>query len=197
MCSRASASRGTPPCTRCATRGQRSGRTSARLRDRLRPHEVVTVDVARGRILWRTAVPGPARHISRARTATALWTALGTKAERMAVLDIGDPRRPRLVRTLTPPFLAHDVVFAPDGEHVWVTSGDGQSARGVRARRHARRWRSSPLRRRRSTSSSSAAGPSSRAATTARCGCTAPTASSCTRRVPVGSFNVTLGGARA
>jgi hypothetical protein len=30
------------------------------------------------------------------------------------------------VRTLTPPFLAHDVVAAPDGRHVWVTSGDSR-----------------------------------------------------------------------
>jgi hypothetical protein len=39
------------------------------------------------------------------------------------VLDATDSRRPRLVRTIAPPFLAHDVVFAPDGERIWVTSG--------------------------------------------------------------------------
>jgi hypothetical protein len=53
-----------------------------------------------------------------------LWTALGAKAVRVAALDTSDARRPRLVRTFTPPFLAHDVVFAPDGRVVWVTSGD-------------------------------------------------------------------------
>ena len=42
----------------------------------------------------------------------------------MAVLDTSNPRRPRLVRTLAPPFLAHDVVFAPDGRSAWVSSGD-------------------------------------------------------------------------
>ncbi len=88
-----------------------AGRPIAYVTDSAR-HEVVTVDVARGTILWRTAVPGPARHITASPDGAALWTALGTKAERVAVLDIGDPRRPRLVRTLTPPFLAHDVVFA-------------------------------------------------------------------------------------
>jgi hypothetical protein len=86
--------------------------------------QVVTVDVARGRILWRTAVPGPARHISASPDGGTLWTALGTAAERVAVLDLEDPRRPRLVRTFAPPFLAHDVVFSADGQHVWVTSGD-------------------------------------------------------------------------
>jgi hypothetical protein len=30
------------------------------------------------------------------------------------------------VRTFRPPFLAHDVGFAPDGRHAWVSSGDRQ-----------------------------------------------------------------------
>ncbi len=85
--------------------------------------EVLTVDLERGKIVHRTRVPGPARHVS-VDSGTTLWTALGSKAERIAVLDLTEPRRPRLVRVLTPPFLAHDVVFAPDGAHVWVTSGD-------------------------------------------------------------------------
>jgi hypothetical protein len=89
--------------------------------------EVLTVDVARGRVLWRTAVPGPARHIAVDVAGETLWTALGTKAERLAVLTLADPRRPRLVRTLETPFLAHDVVvtaFKGQPPHVWVTSGD-------------------------------------------------------------------------
>ncbi len=86
--------------------------------------EVVTVDVlGRGRVLWRTRVPGPARHISISPDGQTIWTVLGTAAEHIAVLDSSDPRRPRLVRTITPPFLAHDVVFAPGGDAVWVTSG--------------------------------------------------------------------------
>jgi len=85
--------------------------------------EVVTLDVGRGKVLSRARVPGPARHISISPDGKAIWTALGTRAERVAVLDADDPRRPRLERTFRPPFLAHDVVFAPDGDHVWVTSG--------------------------------------------------------------------------
>ncbi len=88
--------------------------------------QVAVLDVDRGRVLWRTSVPGPARHISASPDGRTLWTALGTKAERIAVLDAYDPRRPRLVRSFRPPFLAHDVVFAPDGRAVWVTSGDEQ-----------------------------------------------------------------------
>jgi DNA-binding beta-propeller fold protein YncE len=84
---------------------------------------IVVLDVERGRVLWRTAVPGPARHVTLSPDGRRLWTALGNAAARVAVLDTTDARRPRLVRTLAPPFLAHDVVFAPDGRAVWVTSG--------------------------------------------------------------------------
>jgi DNA-binding beta-propeller fold protein YncE len=97
--------------------------------------EVVVLDVGRGRVLWRTAVPGPARHVSVSPDGRTLWTALGTAAARVAVLDTNDPRRPKLVRTLAPPFLAHDVVFAPDGKAVWVTSG---SERQIAVYRDAR-----------------------------------------------------------
>jgi hypothetical protein len=86
--------------------------------------EVLTVDVERGVIVGRTSVPGPARHVSASPTGATLWTALGSKAERVAVLDLDDRFLPRLRRTFTPPFLAHDVVFTRQGTHVWVTSGD-------------------------------------------------------------------------
>jgi len=85
--------------------------------------EVVTLDVDRARVLSRTAVPGPARHISISPDGRTIWTALGTAAERLAVLDTSNPRRPGLVRTIDSPFLAHDIVFSPDGRNAWVTSG--------------------------------------------------------------------------
>ena len=85
--------------------------------------EVITVDAVGGRILARTRVPGPARHIGVSIDGRTLWTSLGTAATRIAVLDNRNPRRPRFERTIAPPFLAHDVVFAPDGRTAWVTSG--------------------------------------------------------------------------
>jgi DNA-binding beta-propeller fold protein YncE len=85
--------------------------------------DVAVLDAKRGRVLWRTTVPGPARHIAMSPNGRTIWTALGTAAERIAVLDVSQPRRPRLSRTLSPPFLAHDVVFSPGGYAVWVTSG--------------------------------------------------------------------------
>ncbi len=50
--------------------------------------------------------------------------ALGNKASSIAVISLAEPRRPRVVGAIRPPFLAHDVGFTPGGRRVWVTSGD-------------------------------------------------------------------------
>ena len=86
--------------------------------------EVVTVDVVRGGVVGRVGVGGAARHISLDRRGRRLWVALGTKAERLAVVDVVRPERPRLVARLAPPFLAHDVALPPARSPAWVTSGD-------------------------------------------------------------------------
>jgi hypothetical protein len=39
-------------------------------------------------------------------------------------VDVSERTRPRLTRRFRPPFLAHDVGAAPDGRHLWVSSGD-------------------------------------------------------------------------
>ena len=85
---------------------------------------VAVVDLVRRKVVGRVSVPGPARHLSLSDDGAVLWTSLGTKAREIAVVDVSVARRPRLVRTITPPFLAHDVVSAPGGAHVWVTSGE-------------------------------------------------------------------------
>jgi len=45
------------------------------------------------------------------------------RSEAVAIIDVSERTRPRLVRRFRPPFLAHDVGWAPDGRHVWVSSG--------------------------------------------------------------------------
>jgi DNA-binding beta-propeller fold protein YncE len=85
---------------------------------------IAVVDVLRGRVVRRLAVGGPARHISVDRAGRRLWTALGTQARRIAIVDIRDATRPRLLGAIKAPFLAHDVGFAPAGDLIWVTSGD-------------------------------------------------------------------------
>ena len=87
--------------------------------------ELVVLDLERGRVVHRTELGGPARHVTLGRDGT-LWTALGSKALEVVLVDTREPERPRLSRRLRPPFLAHDVGFTPDGRQVWVTSGDSR-----------------------------------------------------------------------
>jgi DNA-binding beta-propeller fold protein YncE len=86
--------------------------------------EVATLDVERGRIVGRVHLGEWPRHLSLDPTGRVLWVALGSQSRRLAVVDVTRPQRPRLAARITPPFLAHGVTFAPDGRHVWVTSGD-------------------------------------------------------------------------
>jgi hypothetical protein len=84
---------------------------------------VASVDVVRGRVLGHAKLRGWARHISLSPDARTLWVGMGNLAPHVSIVDVSDPVRPRLVRDMTPPFLAHDVGFFPDGRHVWVTAG--------------------------------------------------------------------------
>ena len=86
--------------------------------------EVVALDVLRGRVLARTRVGHLARHITIDPSGHTLWVSLGSKAREIAVVDVSHRGRPRLVRRFEPPFLAHDVGWAPDSRHIWVSSGD-------------------------------------------------------------------------
>ena len=88
-----------------------------------RRQEVAVIDVARGRIVARAAVEGPARHVSLDPAGRRLWTVLGNTAARIAELDVTDPARPRVTRHLRPPWPAHDVAFTPAGRRVWISSG--------------------------------------------------------------------------
>jgi hypothetical protein len=85
--------------------------------------EVAVVDLRGRRIVGRVPVRGPARHLGIDADGSRLWVALGNTADELAVLSLAEPARPRVVARVRPPFLAHDVGFAPDGR-VWVTSGD-------------------------------------------------------------------------
>lgn len=87
--------------------------------------EVVAIDVLAGRVVGRVDVGGPARHLSPNRAGRRLWVALGMKARHVAVVDVSEPARPRLVRRFEPPWLAHDVGFATR-DRVWVTSGNAR-----------------------------------------------------------------------
>jgi DNA-binding beta-propeller fold protein YncE len=99
-------------------------------------YEVTIIDVRNARIVGRTPVHGPARHITLVAATGELWVSLGSKAERVAVLSVASPTRPRLEAMIDPPFLAHDVGFQPGSSRVWVTSGSEGSLAVYDARSH-------------------------------------------------------------
>jgi DNA-binding beta-propeller fold protein YncE len=87
--------------------------------------EIVVVDVVAGRVLARAAVGPLARHVTIDQAGKRLAVALGSKAKEIVIVDVLKVAHPRVVRRFAPPFLAHDVGFAPDGRHLWVSSGSG------------------------------------------------------------------------
>src|SRR2546423_9848991 len=96
--------------------------------------EVIAVDLLRGRVVGREHVGARARHITIDPSGRRLWIALGSKAEQIAIVDVSSPSRPRLIRLVRPPFLAHDVAWTPDGRTIWVSSGDKNELALYRAR---------------------------------------------------------------
>ncbi len=86
--------------------------------------EVAVIELSGRGVIGRVAVDGPCRHLGIDRGGSRLWVALGNKASALVVLSLAEPRRPRVLGTVRPPFLAHDVGFTPGGRRVWVTSGD-------------------------------------------------------------------------
>ena len=96
-------------------------------------HEVVTVDVLRGRVVARFPVGGPARHVSIDPAGRILWVSLGSKAELVAIVDVSRPRTPRLLHRLRPPFFRMTLALRPGhgrsgsaratGEHSRSTTG--------------------------------------------------------------------------
>jgi DNA-binding beta-propeller fold protein YncE len=88
-----------------------------------RAGQVIAIDVPRARVIGRVEVGAGARHISISRDGSRVVTSLGTKAPRLALVDVSRPQRPRLLRTFPADDLAHDVGFTPDGKHVWISSG--------------------------------------------------------------------------
>ena len=103
--------------------------------------QVIAIDVARARVIGRVEVGEGARHIAISPDGSRVVTALGTKAPRLALVDVSRPRRPRLLRTFPADDLAHDVGFSPDGRELWISSGvdrrvaihDAQTLRRVRS----------------------------------------------------------------
>jgi DNA-binding beta-propeller fold protein YncE len=89
--------------------------------------DVATVDVVRGVVVARLKLWQWPRHLSLSPDGHTLWVGLGTASSELAVVDVSDPLRPHLRGRVRPPFLAHDVGFAPGGRRVWVTAGEAST----------------------------------------------------------------------
>jgi DNA-binding beta-propeller fold protein YncE len=87
---------------------------------------LVAIDVARGAIVGSVKLSQWPRHVSLGPDGRTLWVSLGTASNAIAVVDVSDPARPRHVSTVKPPFLAHDVGFAPSGR-AWITAGEAET----------------------------------------------------------------------
>ncbi len=107
-----------PRYTAMGTDGKQAYVTDSRRGD------VSVIDLDTGRLLHRTEVGAHARHITADPASLLLWVALGFSAPTIVALDLADPVRPRVVRRIRPPFLAHDVAFEPRGRQVWVSAGE-------------------------------------------------------------------------
>jgi hypothetical protein len=103
-----------PRYTAMGTDGKQAYVTDSRRGD------VSVLDLDTGRVVHRTEVGAHARHVTADPAARLLWVALGFSAPTIVALDLADPVRPRVVRRIRPPFLAHDeerrlAVFDPAG----------------------------------------------------------------------------------
>ncbi len=102
--------------------GEPSGGSHAYVSDD-KAGQVIAIDVPRARVIGRVEVGEGARHISISPDGTRVVTSLGTKAPRLALVDVSRPQHPRLLRTFPADDLAHDVAFSPDGRQLWISSG--------------------------------------------------------------------------
>ena len=98
--------------------------------------EVAVIDLARGRVVRRLEVGALARHVSIDPAQRRLWVPLGSSAAEIVEVDVSEPEHPRVTRRIRPPFLAHDVGFAPFGGSIWVTAGRERTMAVYRGARH-------------------------------------------------------------
>lgn len=89
------------------------------------------------RVDSRTYVGSGAHHFAVSPDGQQVWVALGQSATTIVILSmissrppppaspVGDPVHPHIVARLHPGFRAHDLMYTPNGQQVWVTSASG------------------------------------------------------------------------
>lgn len=101
------------------------------------------------KITSRIAVGQGAHHLAFSPDGQQVWVALGQAARTIAIVStvvqrpsapssspVVDPGRPHLIGRLDPGFLAHDVLFSPNGKEIWITSASSTYTGVFGARTH-------------------------------------------------------------
>jgi DNA-binding beta-propeller fold protein YncE len=101
------------------------------------PGQVAVILLADDKIVSRNVVGAGAHHLAFSPNLQQVWVALGESASTIAILStvvrrppppfsvVADPGHPRLVGQFRPGYLAHDLLFTPNGRQVWITSANG------------------------------------------------------------------------
>jgi DNA-binding beta-propeller fold protein YncE len=111
--------------------------------------QLAVIRLTDDKVVSRTFVGLGAHHLAFSPDAQQVWVALGQSATTIAILSTvvrrppppqsvwADPGHPRLIGRFEPGYLAHDLLFTPDGRRVWITSADGPDVGVFSARDHA------------------------------------------------------------
>jgi DNA-binding beta-propeller fold protein YncE len=105
------------------------------------------IALVRPRVDSRTFVGAGAHHLAFSPDGQQVWVALGQSAATIVILStissrppppaspVADPAHPHIVARLHLGFLAHDLMFSPNGQGVWITSASGSAVEVFSARR--------------------------------------------------------------
>jgi DNA-binding beta-propeller fold protein YncE len=98
--------------------------------------QVTVIGLYDDKVLSRISVGAGAHHLAFSPDERQVWVALGQSASTIAILSTVVDRppppsspfinlgHPRLIGSFAPGYLAHDLLFAPNGKQVWITSAN-------------------------------------------------------------------------
>jgi YVTN family beta-propeller protein len=84
--------------------------------------ELSVIELQTRHVVDRVYVGASAHHLAVSPDFTRAWVGLGETADTIVVLDTSKANRPRVIGRIHPRVAAHDLVFAPNGRTVWVSS---------------------------------------------------------------------------
>jgi DNA-binding beta-propeller fold protein YncE len=109
---------------------------------------LVAIGLLHRRVASSTYVGAGAHHLAFSPDAERVWVALGQAARTIVILStvvstppppsspIVNPGSPRVLGRFRPGYLAHDLLFTPDGRRVWITAADRPYVGVFSARSH-------------------------------------------------------------